>query len=212
MLSHNYFRHIPRSKIAFGFFASPFGNLKASFRMTGRVAGAVGHDRPCESPEGFAHVLSKLLIINLFLPPPESLENVSETGRYAATAAIPSNSSSRIYGFSANPPNPASGFCHVDRKTAPCAPPGVNAATKQPDSGRNLATLTEKRPPAPLQVSTWQQNSRPRLPHRLHRHVFRPLLYQNALYVQKEARVAAKRLIFNGLLIILCAKSAEDYT
>ena len=38
--------------------------------MTGRVAGAVGHAKPREGPEGFAHVLSKLLIINLFLPPP----------------------------------------------------------------------------------------------------------------------------------------------
>ena len=88
----------------------------------------MGHDKPREGPEGFAQGLSKLLIINLFLPPPESLENVSETGRYAATAAIPSNSSSRVYGFSANPPNPASGFCHVDGKTAPCAPLSVNVA------------------------------------------------------------------------------------
>ena len=40
------------------------------FRMTGRKRGPEGHDKPREGPEGFAHMLSKLLIINSFLPPP----------------------------------------------------------------------------------------------------------------------------------------------
>ena len=48
------------------------------------------------------------------------------------------------------------------------------------------APAPAKPPPRPLQVSTWQQNSRPRLPHRLHRHVFRPLLHQNALLRAKR--------------------------
>ena len=62
----------------------------------------------------------------------------------------------------------------------------INAATKQPDSGRNLATLTGKQPPAPLQASTRPQYSPPRLPRRL-RHVFRPLLYQTPYYVHTAA-------------------------
>ena len=71
------------------FFAAPFGRLRASFRkteggrffaslrmtgrvlrMTGREHGPEGHDRPREGPEGFVQGLSKLLIINSFLPPP----------------------------------------------------------------------------------------------------------------------------------------------
>ena len=54
---------------AFRFFAS-LRMTGRMFRMTGRAAGAVGNDRPREGPEGFAQGLSKLLIINLFIPLP----------------------------------------------------------------------------------------------------------------------------------------------